>query len=182
MRRLLTHLFALLLGAGIASGIHACREYGRGMASWGKPQVFTDREVREKIESLGIKIPPTARDLYFGVIGFVDPEIYVGMTLGTNDWAGVRMATGMGKEAFSTRWSKEIRIKGAEGPSIAMALDLRGPGSYGPEYLTELWRPARMRSPWFHQEATEVKPGQVWGADVIFDPSTGRLLIHRWET
>jgi hypothetical protein len=182
MKRFLTHLAALLIGIGIASGIHVFREFGRGMASWGKPQICTDQEVRKRIEAVGLKIPPNARDLYFNASGLPDVLIYVGMTVGTNDWLAVRTVTGLGEDVFSATMSKEVPVSAPKGKAYAVSSELDGPESLGPGFVTDLWKPRRMRAPRFHREATEDKPGSLRGRDIIFDPATGRLLIREWST
>jgi hypothetical protein len=71
---------------GICAGIgltllgFVAREFRRSMASWGKPQVFSDAEVRERIKSAEIVLPADAHDLYYAGAGFQDYMVWIGFS------------------------------------------------------------------------------------------------------
>jgi hypothetical protein len=76
MKKWIIFLIGLVVGILGTSCFFFVREIGKGVAEWGKPQVFFYDEASARIKDEGFSLSPTTFDLYYYVDGFKNHVVY----------------------------------------------------------------------------------------------------------
>jgi hypothetical protein len=161
---LVAGVIGLCAGVGLTLLGFVAREFRRGMASWGKPQVFSDAEVRERIKGAGIVLPPDAHALYYASAGFQDYTIWIGFSCSAE--------------------SADSFMRAYAGSPVAELPTTSPPGwisetpkTMDPKLATPLWRIEKGPASRYFYDGSKWEPPGGTMRQVFYDGDRGRVLI-----
>ncbi len=149
-------VFGIMFAALLIFTIHFCYDFGRGF----EPQVFRGEEARHSLEGFfSMKLPPSARDLYYNEEGFMDSISNVGITIPPDEaWPFIKKYTGKSRKDFRP---------------------LKNTYSSSGIENEKLWDLKSMKKPLYYRRVRGENTNAKTVTSVYYDEVTGRLLVAR---
>lgn len=133
------------------------------------PKIMMDGKARAPIEEMGVHLPEAANTLYYCLVGFEEPSVWIGMNLPSEE-----------REALIDKWLKvpHKTLTPCSTNELNMLLNLPAP--------TDLWNYTIMKKPVCYRHMTE--PETISGTviyncetTVIYDEAGERVLLYYWH-
>lgn len=165
MKNISIFLLGCVLGALVLGTVHAIRGIGSFPKAWDRTDVYSDREVRQRIKESGIDLPPGSRDLFYAINGFQDHGVWITFTIPRDQlWPVIEASLHKTKKDFSSGIPEEFLSK------VEVSQDQ--------QIDTSLWTPQTIRNPLHFSIREKGSYFENW----VVDEENGRIFITKQNT
>ncbi len=164
----ITLCVGVLIGVLISGVVFVGVQIGRGIATWGELQYYTDTDVRKFVKEAGIALPQQAYDIHYGLSGFVDSSLWIKFSVPKQKiWVVVADSISKSEGDFSPVFPQHLAKEIFQNPNQKFDLSW--------------WNPTSVKSPKSWSNPKE-QNGQHFFEDWLVDTETGTFYITRWDT